>query len=73
MAPVALFGLTMVWLVGWKRGRQLYQGFYDEERARLQHAVEKEEKRAKVLMEETLEEKVQEALRERLLVSSSTG
>jgi len=29
--PVAIFGLTMVWLVGWRRGRQSYQYFYEEE------------------------------------------
>ena len=31
VAPVAMFGLAMAWLVGWRRGRQLYQRFYDEE------------------------------------------
>ncbi len=29
--PVAIFGLAMVWLVGWRRGRQSYQYFYEEE------------------------------------------
>ena len=33
VAPVAIFGLAMAWLVGWRRGRQLYQHFYDEELA----------------------------------------
>ena len=31
VAPVAIFGLAMAWLVGWRRGRQVYQRFYDEE------------------------------------------
>ena len=31
VAPVAIFGLAMVWLMGWRRGKQLYQRFYDEE------------------------------------------
>ena len=31
VAPVAIFGLVMVWLVGWRRGKQLYERFYDEE------------------------------------------
>ena len=31
VAPVAIFGLAMAWLVGWRQGRQLYQRFYDEE------------------------------------------
>ncbi len=30
-APVAIFGLAMVWFVGWRRERQSYQHFYDEE------------------------------------------
>ncbi len=29
--PVAVFGLAMVWIVGWRRGRQSYQYFYEEE------------------------------------------
>ena len=65
VAPVAIFGLGAVWLVGWRRGRQLYQSFYDEEIARLtRELVEKEEKAEKTI-EETIEEKVQKALRER--------
>ncbi|MFC1978261.1 hypothetical protein ACFLWS_08415, partial [Chloroflexota bacterium] len=39
VAPVALFGLTMVWLVGWRRGRQLYQRFYDEELFKLEQEL----------------------------------
>ncbi len=31
MAPVAIFGLAMVWLVGWRRARQVYGRFLDEE------------------------------------------
>lgn len=31
VAPVSVFGLASVWLVGWRRGRQAYQRFYDEE------------------------------------------
>ena len=58
VAPVALFGLAMVWLVGWRRGRQLYQRFYNEELSKLRPGPEKTE-------EETIEEKVQRALRER--------
>ncbi len=58
VAPIAVFGLAMVWLVGWRRGRQLYQGFYDEELAKLR-PQQKETK------EETVEERVQRALRER--------
>lgn len=63
VAPVALFGLCMVWLVGWRRGRDLYQRFYDEELSKLEYAREKSVEKT---VEETVEEKVQKALRERL-------
>ena len=65
VAPIALFGLVMVWLVGWRRGRQLYEGFYKEELARLEQGLAKERKTVTAEMEETIEEKVQRALRER--------
>lgn len=61
---IALFGLAMVWLVGWRRGKQLYKSFYQEELARLEKTLETEKKEEKTL-EETIEEKVQKALRER--------
>ena len=35
VALVAIFGLAMVWLVGWRRGKRLYQRFYDEELSNL--------------------------------------
>jgi len=62
VAPIALFGLVMVWLVGWRRGRQLYQGFYEEELSRLER---ESVKTAGTTVDETIEEKVQKALRER--------
>ncbi len=62
VAPIAIFGLAMVWLVGWRRGRQLYQRFYDEELLKLEQEVKKT---IKETMEETIEERVQKALRER--------
>ena len=71
VAPVAIFGLVMVWVVGWRRGRQLYQSFYNEELVRLdREARETEEKKtrekkAEKTIEETIEETVQRALRER--------
>jgi len=65
VAPVALFGLVMVWFVGWRRGRQLYQSFYEEELADLVQEQEKKKKPAGEKIEETIEEKVQKALRER--------
>ncbi len=65
VGPVALFGLVMVWYVGWRRGKQLYQIFYEEELADLKKDLEKKEKPAGETIEETIEEKVQKALRER--------
>ena len=68
VAPIALFGLVMVWLVGWRRGRELYETFYDEELAKLEQESEKKGKKEKKIekaVEETIEEKIQKALRER--------
>ncbi|GAH25647.1 unnamed protein product, partial [marine sediment metagenome] len=55
-----------VWLVGWRRGRQLYQRFYDEELSKLGQEVKKViTGTVEKTVEETIEEKVQKALRER--------
>ena len=67
VAPVAIFGLAMAWMVGWRRGGQLYQPFYDEELSKLEQEQKlKIKKTVKKTVEETIEEKVQKALRERL-------
>ena len=66
VAPVAVFGLAMVWLVGWRRGRQLYQRFYDEELSKLEKELKKAvTETVEKTVEETIEERVQKALRER--------
>ena len=66
VAPIAIFGLAMVWLCGWRRGRQLYQRFYDEELANLEQELEKAvTETVEKTVEETIEERVQKALRER--------
>jgi Flp pilus assembly protein TadB len=66
VAPVAVFGLAMVWLVGWRRARQLYPRFYEEELSKLRQELEKGvEGVVEKTVEETIEEKVQKALRER--------
>jgi len=66
VAPIAIFGLAMVWLVGWRRGKQLYQRFYDEELSKLEEELKKTTKEVvEKTMEETIEERVQKALRER--------
>lgn len=62
VAPIAVFGLTMVWLVGWMRGKQLYQRFYDDELFKLEQELKRE---AGPTIEETIEAQVQKALRER--------
>ena len=36
LAPLAIFGLGTVWLMGWRRGSQLFQRFYAEEISSLQ-------------------------------------
>ncbi len=59
VAPVAIIGLGMVWLTGWRQGRQLFERFCEEELAKLEY-----ERTLKV--EETIEEAVRKAIRERL-------
>ncbi len=66
VAPIAFFGLAMVWLVGWRQGKQLQQRFYDEELSKLESELRRTVKETvKKTVEETIEEKVQKALRER--------
>ena len=66
VAPIAIFGLAMVWLCGWRRGRQLYRRFYDEELKRLEQQLGKAvTETIEKTVEETIEERVQRALRER--------
>lgn len=59
VAPVAVIGLGMVWLTGWRQGRQLFERFCEEELSKLEY-----ERTLKV--EETIEEAVRKAIRERL-------
>lgn len=62
VAPIAIFGLAMVWLCGWRQGKQLYERFFDEELAKIRY---EQRQATKEDIEETVEEKVQRALRER--------
>ncbi len=75
VAPVAIFGLSMAWLVGWRKGRKLYSRFYGEEILRLRRELKREveesveeaiEEAVEEAVEETIEEKIKKALRERL-------
>jgi len=68
VAPMAVFGLSMVWLVGWRRGKALYQRFYEEELFRLEQekkATAEENTNIEEKIEETVEDIVQRALRKR--------
>ncbi len=40
VGPIAAVGLGLVWLAGWRRGRQLYSHFLNEELLRLQRQEE---------------------------------
>ncbi len=62
VAPVAIFGLAMVWVVGWRRGKQLYAHFLEEEIAAAKRGVD----RTMGAIEETIEDRVQKALRNRM-------
>ena len=62
VAPVAIFGLAMVWVVGWRRGKQLYRHFLEEEIAAAKRGVD----RTMGAIEETIEDRVQKALRNRM-------
>jgi DNA-binding CsgD family transcriptional regulator len=42
VAPLAILGLATIWLIGWRRGRQLFQRFYTEELSGLQQKPSKE-------------------------------
>ena len=58
VAPVAIFGLGMVWLTGWRQGRQLFERYCEEELAKLEYERTRQ-------VEETIEEAVRKAIRER--------
>ncbi len=66
VGPIAIFGLAMVWVVGWRRGNQLYKRFYEEEREKLADILADKEKESQAKLEGTIEEQVQRALRDRL-------
>ncbi|MDD5038426.1 MAG: hypothetical protein PHN78_03820 [Dehalococcoidales bacterium] len=59
VAPIAVFGLTMVWLMGWNRGRQLYPRLYEEELAKLEQELKKT---IKGMVEETVEDTIEEKI-----------
>ncbi|MDO8716117.1 MAG: hypothetical protein Q7J73_04845 [Dehalococcoidales bacterium] len=60
VGSTALVGLGLVWLIGWRQGKRLYQRFYDEELETMQQT-----QRDITAVEETIEEQVQKAFRQR--------
>ena len=65
VASVAILGLAVVWLTGWRRGKQLYQRFYDEELLKLEQGSPESIEEAVKEVKETIEDVVKKALRER--------
>jgi Flp pilus assembly protein TadB len=66
VAPVAIVGLSLAWLWGWRRGRRLYQRCYEEEFLKLRQELRRKiQGTVDEIIEETVEDKVQKALRER--------
>jgi len=61
VAPAAALGLAMGWLLGWRKEKQVYGFFYEEELSKLDEEVEK----SLGTLEEMIEEKVRETRRER--------
>jgi xanthine/uracil permease len=60
--PVAILGLAMGWLMGLKKGKQVYELFYEEELSKLDEELEK----TMGTLEEMIAEKVQRVRHERL-------
>ena len=62
VAPAAILGLALGWLMGRKKEKQVYELFYEEELSKLDQELEK----TLDTLGEMIEEKVQRAKRERL-------
>jgi len=62
VAPVAVVGLALGWLMGWRKEKQVYELFYEEELSKLDQELEK----TMGTLEEMIKEKVQKVRRERL-------
>ena len=65
VASVAIFGLAMVWLIGCRREKQLYQRFYAEELLKLEQESQESFEGVVKGVKETIEDVVKKALRER--------
>lgn len=62
---IAVFGLVVVWLAGWRRGKRLYERFYVEELMKLEEARMQTSGDVAKRVEETVEDIVKKALIER--------
>ena len=65
VAAAGGFGLALGWLMGSRKGRQQYGSFYQEELAGLQRKSERRQTPEEAMIEATIDEKVQEAIRQR--------
>ncbi len=65
VATVAGIGLALGWLMGSRKGKQIYETFYQEELKELQRALERRKKPEEAMIEETIDKKVREAMRQR--------
>ena len=41
VAPIAVVGLSLVWFIGWKRGKELYSRIYEEELENVRESMQK--------------------------------
>jgi hypothetical protein len=55
-AVVAIFGLSIGWIAGWRRGRRLYQRYYRGELARLEGMRGRSEEPAETTTEDIVQE-----------------
>lgn len=63
VAPIAVIGLVVAWLMGWRKGKKLYRRLYHEELSRAKR--ESAGDTAGKSFQETVADAVQKALRER--------
>ena len=67
VSPIAVFGLAMVWIVGWRRGKQLFNLFYEEDLMRLREEEEREkDNNLRDSIGEAVDERVKKIFRKRL-------
>jgi len=67
VGPVAMFGLAVGWLMGWRHGRQLYWSFYNEELVKLTRELLEEKERKEKKIEDDLNERKRAEEREKQL------